>query len=292
MMKKHIIFLILFASVFGQTKIETGVDPDEWVLIQAGEYLRGMHEHVTDVSYDFEIMVTDVTNEQYVRYLNEAHAKGKVKVIDNKVMGFYPGDSFDGYKHEEKVEVGDKLHVPLSEPGIHIEFVNSTFVAEPAYENHPMVFITWFGAKAYADFYGWRLPTEIEWEKTARGSEDNRPYPWGYEIERNRTNYVSSHNLFEKLFKGAIGTTPVGFYNGKTYDGYQTLDNQSTYGLYDMAGNVWQWTGDNYPDVHYRYMRGGSHTNYEYNLNVWRRNSAGPDYYGMYVGFRCARDVR
>jgi formylglycine-generating enzyme required for sulfatase activity len=58
-----------------------------------------------------------------------------------------------------------------------------------------------------------------------------------------------------------------------------------------MGGNVWQWCGDDYPNIHYRYLRGGSHENYEYNLFVWARNSAGPDYYSMFFGFRCARDA-
>jgi formylglycine-generating enzyme required for sulfatase activity len=56
-----------------------------------------------------------------------------------------------------------------------------------------------------------------------------------------------------------------------------------------MAGNVWQWTGDDYHDQHYRYMRGGSFYTYEVDLRVWKNNSAGPQYYSPQVGFRCAR---
>jgi formylglycine-generating enzyme required for sulfatase activity len=156
--------------------------------------------------------------------------------------------------------------------------------------------VTWFGAKAYCEFYGWRLPTEVEWEKAARGTElvDGRglPFPWGTEIKGNNANYYSSFDLFEKM-SGKLGnTTPVGFYNGKTYQGYQTLDSPSPYGLYDMAGNVWQWMGDIYPDQHYRYMRGGSFYSYEVDLRVWKRNSAHPAYYSPQVGFRCARAVQ
>ena len=57
-----------------------------------------------------------------------------------------------------------------------------------------------------------------------------------------------------------------------------------------MAGNVWQWVGDDYPDQHYRYMRGGSKESYAYNLRIWTRNSAGPTFYSPSVGFRCVRE--
>ena len=150
-----------------------------------------------------------------------------------------------------------------------------------------MVLVTWFGAKAYCEFYGWRLPTENEWEKAGRGS-DGRPFPWGDEIALNNANYYSSHDLFEKL-SGSYSTTPVGYYNGRTYDGYETLDSPSPCGAYDMAGNVWQWTADVYESTHYRYLRGGSKADYAYNLRVWMRNSAGPDYASPNVGFRCVR---
>ena len=59
-----------------------------------------------------------------------------------------------------------------------------------------------------------------------------------------------------------------------------------------MAGNVWQWTANLTVGIHDRQMRGGSKTTYDYNLRVWTRNSARPDYYSPSVGFRCVRDVR
>ena len=270
--------------------IETGIDPDSWALVPAGEFLMGLHKHETMVDYDYEIMVTDVTNAQYAEYLNEALAAGAVSLTEEGIVGYYPGDEFHGYDHEMRIDAGDWLHIPLNEPGLRIEFDGETFTPLPGYENHPMVMVTWFGARAYCEFYGWRLPTEIEWEKAARGT-DGRAYPWGNEIERNNANFYSSYDLFEKIVGGQGDTTPVGFYNGQTYEGYQTLDSPSPYGLYDMAGNVWQWTGNVYDYQHYRYMRGGSKADYEYFLRTWARNSAGPTYYSPSVGFRCARDV-
>lgn len=271
---------------------ETGVDPEAWAVVPAGEFLKGQHEHPTLVDYDYEIMVTDVTNAQYARYLTEALAAGAVTLAaeDREIVGYYPGDEFRGAKHEEPIAEGDWLHIDLNEEGLRLSFDGTTFTPLPGYENHPMVQVTWFGARAYCTYYGWRLPTEVEWEKAARGT-DNRPYPWGDKFERNNANFYSSKDLYEKI-TGKLGdTTPVGFYNGKTYDGYETLDSPSPYGLYDMAGNVWQWTGDVYEEQHYRYMRGGSKMEYEYNLRVWTRNNAAPEYFGPSVGFRCARDI-
>jgi len=271
--------------------VETGVNSDSWVKIPAGEFLKGQHKLETIISKDFEIMITDVTNQQYVKYLNEALAVDSIKVINDTVFGYYPGEPFNGFKHEFEILAGNKFYLFLNEPGIRIKFNGTTFSVISGFENHPVTFITWFGANAYAKFNGWRLPLEIEWEKAARGT-DVRSYPWGEKISGNSANYLSSHTLFEKMYEEQITTTPVGFFNGKIYKDYQTVDNKSPYGLYDMSGNVWQWCGDDYPNIHYRYMRGGSRTNYEYDLFIWAKNSAAPDFYSMYIGFRCARDVQ
>jgi len=287
--------------------IETGVDSNTWAVIPAGEFPNGQHDHITDMNYDYQIMVTDVTNEQYAQFLNEAVADqsvsiGDIKVKENEnlftvygVYGPYPGDPFDGYKHEEKIESGDKLIYTFDDPAARILLNAGDFTSIMEYANHPVTMVTWFGANAYCEYYGWRLPTELEWEKAARGTEvddigHGLAFPWGNEIERNQANFYSSFDLFEKIYGKLGNTTPAGLYNGATYEGYETQDQASPYGLYDMAGNVWQWTGDDYPKQHYRYLRGGSFFSYEVDLRVWKRNSAGPAYFAPDVGFRCAAD--
>jgi len=268
---------------------ETGVDPEAWALIPQGEFLSGQHNEPVTIEYDYEIMVTDATVLQYVTYLNQALADGTLRVEGEGLVGYYTGDEFRAVKHEVEIAAGDYRFVPLGDPASRFTFDGAAFSAQPGYEAHPMTNVSWFGAWGYCGYDGHRLPSELEWEKAARGPADDRPFPWGDEILRNNANFYASRDPFEDM--GSVGsrTSPVGFYNGRSYSGYATLDSASPYGLYDMAGNVWQWTGDVYEGQHYRYLRGGSKDTYEMDLRVWVRNNATPMYYSPGVGFRCVR---
>ena len=269
---------------------DTGVDPDAWALVPAGEFLSGQHNEPVVIDYDYEIMATDVTVTQYTAFLGQALADGALHVDGGQVVGFYPGDEFHGARHEIEITAAEYIFVPLDDPAARFTFDGTTFAARPGYENHPMTDVSWFGAWGYCRYFGGRLPTELEWEKAARGPEDDRPFPWGYEIARHNANFYASRDPFEDMGSFGSRSSPVGFYNGRTYDGYATLNSASPYGLYDMAGNVWQWTGDVYEGQHYRYLRGGSKDSYEMDLRIWVRNNATPTYFSPGVGFRCARD--
>ena len=296
-MKRLLLCLVLLAALMASCAsvdlnapmptFDTGVDPSTWAQIPAGEFYFGQHEDI-ETTDAYEIMITDVTTGQYADFLSAALADGYIKLDGESIVGYYPGDKFHGVKHEEEIKAGDWLFIPLDDPSQRIEFDGTTFTVQSGYENHPMTSVTWFGAWGFCGYYNWRLPTEMEWEKAGRGT-DTRPFPWGEEIYRENANFYSSRDPFEEMSSFGSRTSPVGFYNGEPFGDYQTLDSASPYGLYDMAGNVWQWTGDVYEGMHLRFMRGGSKDTYDMDLRLWVRNNATPTYFSPGVGFRCAR---
>ncbi|GAB5582844.1 inactive C-alpha-formylglycine-generating enzyme 2 isoform X1 [Prionailurus iriomotensis] len=114
----------------------------------------------------------------------------------------------------------------------------------------PVVHVSWNDARAYCAWRGKRLPTEEEWEFAARGGLTGQVYPWGNQFQPNRTNlWQGKFPKGDKAEDGFHGVSPV-----------NAFPPQNNYGLYDLMGNVWEWTASPYPatDQDMRVLRGAS----------------------------------
>ena len=168
---------------------------------------------------------------------------------------------------------------------------------QPSHQKRPIVNVDWSDASNYCEWAGKRLPTEAEWEKAARGT-DGRIYPWGNEPPNTlRANYG------QEKWNNHDVLVPVG----------QLKDGKSPYGIYDMAGNVWEWVSDWYDQDYYatsphqnpkgpekgkyRVLRGGSWDLAPEHLRSTRRDFniplaptyESPAYRNFNSGFRCAK---
>jgi eukaryotic-like serine/threonine-protein kinase len=180
-------------------------------------------------------------------------------------------------------------HGLCTTPGDTSSKTRKGYYEDPRFDDHPIVNVDWFQADAYCRWTGGRLPTEAEWEKTARGDKDRRQFPWG-----DRKPDCSLAN-----FGGPDGC------GGDTDRVGARPEGKSPYGALDMAGNVWEWVSDWYDPSYYKrstaadprgpewgsfkVMRGGCFDTAPDGLRVSCRNRDFPSSRRVNVGFRCAR---
>ena len=256
------------------SKTITGKDGAEMVLIPAGEFKMGStdnggswyeprHTVYVDAFYMDKYAVTNAQYKEFV-LANPQWQKGR---IDSR------------FANSNYLKPWSRNNYPSGKG------------------NHPVTYMSWYAAMAYAEWADKRLPTEAEWEKAARGGLTDQKYPWGNSIDFSKANYARN-----------VGTTtPVGSYS------------PNGYGLYDMAGNVNEWCLDAWIRGSYassprrnpiagastinqivnnflnikgsRVLRGGSWAGIAIAVRCFSRFYNAPSNTNFHNGFRCARSV-
>jgi eukaryotic-like serine/threonine-protein kinase len=257
------------APATGQSSGVTPVPLDEMALVPAGPFSMG--NSVERVIAECQKFRDDCERAWYT-------IEEPVHTVD--LPAFY----MDVY---EVTNAGYKACVDAGKcqpPRLSSSATHESYYGNAQYANHPVINVSWDNARTYCEWRGARLPSEAEWEKAARGT-DARMYPWGEGLDTTRANYFDS-KLGDPV---AVGSYESG---------------KSPYGIYDMTGNVWEWTADWY-DVYPggdpgastdfgqtgRALRGGAWIDAANAVHSTNRGGLDPTRSFGNIGFRCARSA-
>ena len=285
----------------------------------------------------------EVTNQQYCDFLNWADDNGWITVTSGVVYKAGSGTSFPycetstSYSYSQISYSGGVFSVRTkggrsmsNDPMVMVSWYGA--VAYCNWRSQQDGYEQCYNLSTWTcDFnkHGYRLATEAEWEYAARGGLSGKRFPWGDDIYHTQANYYSSTSYFYD--KGPTRgyhplwidvtypyTSPVGFFDGNmkykadyrwpgSATSYQTTSGVNNYGLYDMAGNVWEWCYDRYSSTYYnssptnnptgptsgsyRVLRGGSWRSDACFCRVANRSHHSPDSRIGSFGFRCVLDI-
>lgn len=261
--------LLFFLYTRGMAQeINKSVIPEGMVLVRGGIFLMGstkgeedeMPLHTVKID-DFFMGKYEVTHQEYLAFLNATKVDSTGWVEDKEYIDINDCDCAIGYKNGK------------------FYFKGSEYALTP---DCPVIEVTWYGAAAYCQWRGGRLPSEAEWEYAARGGQKSRGY----------------------IFSGGNSTAKVSWYGnnsgGKTHPVGTKRPNEL--GIYDMSGNVWEWCRDWYDEHFYknsssqdqpeptsaqvRVGRGGSWGSISNNLRSTNRHFYIPPLSSNFVGFR------
>jgi formylglycine-generating enzyme required for sulfatase activity len=259
----------------------------ELTLVPGGEFLMGSVDAEEDerpvhrVHVDeFHLGVQPVTNDEYGRF---------VRATGHRAPAVYELPIVVTVGGVERERTFRQTGAP---------YVWTDFDPPRGQSDHPVTLVRYDDALAYCAWLSaetgraFRLPTEAEWEKAARGGAESKRYPWGDRLDRNTANFLDDPAL-----RSTHGTSPCRQYPANGF------------GLYDMAGNVWEWVHDWYDASYYaaskdrnpqgpshgslRLVRGGGWLVADVRmLSCSHRHKVPPDTYSYAIGFRVASSGR
>ncbi|MHC4396966.1 MAG: formylglycine-generating enzyme family protein [Planctomycetota bacterium] len=233
-----------------------GISSIVWVSIDEADFYGEMSKYET-------------TNAQYCQFLNTALALGDVTVDGNDVLGasgFNSGADFVGQVYYYLSGWGYTYNGAIKGGAARINYSDGVFTVDSGFDNHPVTYVSWYGSTAFCNYYGYRLPTEGEWQAVA-DYDGSYTYGCGTILNNSIANYYDSTH--------PDGTAVVG--------GFGTYG----YGMCDMAGNIWEWTST--VSFSYRVIRSGSWGDDGYYCTVSYRSNLNPNGTSSLIGFRVCR---
>ncbi len=267
---KIFLYLIISINFFAQNVYSQINKNSNFILIESGKFKAGNNKNTDELNSkkfkikSFYINKFETTNLEYSKFLNS------IKAPKEKVAEYI---NLKGVWRD-------------IECGIYSE--NDSFFVKPNYENKPVIFVSWFGAEAFCKFYGFRLPSEFEWEFAASAKNINKK-----DISDTSKIYLDKKAWFSENSNNKIHN-----YGEKEAD---------LNGLFDIRGNVSEWCNDWYShDIYknskkenpegnekgkFKVHRGGSWINSADILSVTNRRASNPHTQNATIGFRTATDI-
>jgi formylglycine-generating enzyme required for sulfatase activity len=221
---------------------------------------------ITDPGFAGQMSKYETTNTQYCRFLNAAKASNQITVFTDDVV-YATSDTSHSQPYYNLAGVGYTYNGATNGGEARINYTDGAFTVDSGFENRPVTYVSWYGSTAFCNYYGYRLPTEWEWQAVA-DFDGSYVYGCGTTITNSKANYSGSTH--------PNGTTAVGAFG--TYG----------YGMADMAGNVFEWTST-VVDGGSRVIRGGGWYDLGDYCTVSTRSSHNPDGADGNGGFRVCR---
>ena len=232
--------------------------------------------HTVTLTSACEMSAGEITNAQFASFLREALVLDEISATSDLVRG--KGQSL---KYSDMAFLNLAGYDGEPENRCRIHYKDGDFSVEPGYENRPVIWVTWYGARRFAMHYGFDLPTEAEWEYACRGGDQNQYGTDSGFISQRNANYWNSRILHP---------VDVGSYE------------PNPFGLHDMSGNVWEWCHDLYDETYYTVspeldprgpayapshtIRGGCFDDDEYTCRAGSRSFANASVNTPLFGFR------
>lgn len=297
---------VIAVDAKGFPNLEWGVEiPASGFLMgqDGGVENSGASRHV-NIPWSYWLSKYEIRNDQYLDFINSALVAGYVYREGVELVKAHKG-KFSGVPDGAALLlIGDDQSIRWNVNNFELVTYTNLPLGVTIMSNFP-VRVSWYGAMAFARYYGYDLPTEAEWEKAARGlmnddEDQHLLYPWGNNIVNGNANYADSNDPYDNI------TTPVGYYNGNQIP--VGVDMLSAYGFYDISGNVSEWCrtkfistieeyqqeeslGSDDNDISVtenRVYRGGSYSSNPEGLACYMRAGQSSGTFGS-TGFRVAR---